>query len=136
VGQLREAPARAGGAGGAPQRPAPQGAGPRVQDSRTGESTQETLTGPRVREDAVVFALPDAGRRLERVLLAQEVRRPRLGPPFDRRGGEWVLELPRPDADRMEYLLQIDGELCPDPTNPLRAPGPFGEKSVIEWPED
>jgi enterochelin esterase family protein len=35
----------------------------------------------------------------------------------------------------MEYLLGIDGSFVPDPGNPLRAPGPFGDKSVIEWPE-
>jgi enterochelin esterase family protein len=35
----------------------------------------------------------------------------------------------------MEYLLGIDGRFVPDPANPLRAPGPFGDKSVVEWPE-
>ena len=35
----------------------------------------------------------------------------------------------------MEYLLEVDGELLPDPASPLRAPGPFGDKSVVEWPE-
>lgn len=35
----------------------------------------------------------------------------------------------------MEYLLGVDGSFAPDPLNPLRAPGPFGDKSVIEWPE-
>jgi enterochelin esterase family protein len=68
------------------------------------------------------------------VRLYQEVGRPRNGPPFERDGGGWRLRLPRPDADRLEYLLEIDGELHPDPTNPLRAPGPFGERSAIEWP--
>lgn len=35
----------------------------------------------------------------------------------------------------MEYLLELDGALQLDPSNPLRAAGPFGAKSVIEWPE-
>jgi enterochelin esterase family protein len=35
----------------------------------------------------------------------------------------------------MEYLLGIDGHWSPDPANPRRAAGPFGDKSVIEWPE-
>jgi enterochelin esterase family protein len=35
----------------------------------------------------------------------------------------------------MVYLLGLDGDFGPDPSNPLRAPGPFGDKSVIEWPE-
>jgi enterochelin esterase family protein len=94
-----------------------------------------TASGPRVLPGAVELQLPDPDRRHERVVLAQEVRRPRLGPPFERRGDRWVLEFPRPDADRLEYMLQVDGALVPDPTNPLRAPGPFGDKSVVEWPE-
>ena len=47
----------------------------------------------------------------------------------------WRLTFPRPDADRLEYLIGVDGAFVPDPANPLHAPGPFGEKSVIEWPE-
>ena len=35
----------------------------------------------------------------------------------------------------MEYLVGIDGSFAPDPANTSRAPGPFGDKSVIEWPE-
>jgi enterochelin esterase family protein len=77
--------------------------------------------------------VPDGG--FDRVLLAQEVARPRLGPPFERDGGVWRLRFPRPNADRMEYQLEIDGTLTPDPTNPLRVTGPFGDKSVVEWPE-
>jgi enterochelin esterase family protein len=49
--------------------------------------------------------------------------------------GEWRLRFERPELDRMEYLLGLDGDFVPDPSNPLRAPGPFGDKSVIEWPE-
>jgi enterochelin esterase family protein len=54
---------------------------------------------------------------------------------FEHRDGAWRLDFPRPEADRLEYLLEIDGSLSPDPTNPLHAPGPFGVKSVIVWPE-
>lgn len=67
--------------------------------------------------------------------LYQELERPRLGPAFTRDEEGWRLRVRRPDADRLEYLLELDGDLCPDPENPLRAPGPFGEKSVVEWPE-
>jgi enterochelin esterase-like enzyme len=35
----------------------------------------------------------------------------------------------------MEYLLNLDGSFTPDPSNPKRAGGPFGDKSVVEWPE-
>jgi enterochelin esterase family protein len=72
------------------------------------------------------------------VALAHELRRPRRVP-FERRGRAWHLEWPRPDAHRVEYLLELthrsgSKELVPDPGNPLRAPGPFGEKSVLEFP--
>ena len=98
------------------------------------ESAADTA-GPRVLPDAVELHVPDPERRFGRVLLAQEVRRPRLGPAFERAGPAWRLRFERPDADRFEYLLAIDGELVPDPANALRARGPFGEKSVVEWPE-
>jgi enterochelin esterase family protein len=68
-------------------------------------------------------------------VLGQEVVRPRPGPPFEWSDGAWRLRFPRPDVDRMEYLLGLDGNFAVDPATPLRAPGPFGDKSVIEWPE-
>jgi enterochelin esterase-like enzyme len=77
----------------------------------------------------------DPDRRYGEVVLWQDVERPRPGPPFVWTGSDWRLRFPRPDADRLEYLLGFDGEFVPDPANPLRAPGPFGDKSVVEWPE-
>jgi enterochelin esterase-like enzyme len=79
--------------------------------------------------------VPDAGRRFREVRLRQEVRRPRDGPAFERRDDVWRLRFERPQADRLEYLLSVDGHVAPDPANPRRAGGPFGEKSVVEWPE-
>jgi enterochelin esterase-like enzyme len=79
--------------------------------------------------------VPDPEHRHQEVVLAQEVARPRPGPAFEWVDGEWRLHLPRPDLDRLEYLLGIDGAWMPDPSNPLRAGGPFGDKSVVEWPE-
>jgi enterochelin esterase family protein len=79
--------------------------------------------------------LPDPERRLHEVVLGQEVRRPRPGPPFEWRDGAWRLTFERPEVDRLEYLLRVDGEYTPDLANPLRATGPFGDKSVVEWPE-
>jgi enterochelin esterase family protein len=68
------------------------------------------------------------------VVLGHELARPRRAPyRFD--GGHWRLAFPRPDADRMEYLVGIDGAFAPDPANPHRVPGPFGDKSVVAWPE-
>jgi enterochelin esterase-like enzyme len=51
-------------------------------------------------------------------------------------GAEWVLEIEAPSVARLEYHLEVidaDGasETGPDPGNPLRAPGAFGEKSVL-----
>jgi len=83
----------------------------------------------------VEFVLPDPQHRHGKVQLAQEVRRPRVGPPLEWRDGAWRCRFERPAVDRLEYLFEIDGGLTVDPTNPLRAPGPFGAKSVLEWPE-
>jgi len=79
--------------------------------------------------------LPDPARRFEEVALGQQVARPRPGPAFTWHEGAWRLSFPRPETDRLEYLIGVDGAFLPDPSNPLRAPGPFGDKSVIEWPE-
>ncbi len=79
--------------------------------------------------------MPDAERRLGHVALRQEVRRPRDGPPFHFRDGAWHLRFDRPPANRLEYLLALDGTVVPDAANPRRADGPFGAKSVVEWPE-
>ena len=96
----------------------------------------QSETGPRVRHDAAELAVRDP--KLRGVALVHELRRPRRRE-FARDGGTWRLTLPRPEADRLEYLLEVtyrNGRkaLLPDPTNPLAAPGPFGSKSVIEFP--
>jgi enterochelin esterase family protein len=95
-----------------------------------------SATGPQIREDGVEFTLRDP--KLRGAALLHELRRPRRLT-FERDGRDWRLELPRPDADRLEYLLELTGRngrksYGPDPTNPRRAPGPFGDKSVIEFP--
>src|SRR4051812_43900696 len=88
--------------------------------------------GPEVSADRVVFRLED--RSYASVRLQQELERPRSGPPFARRDGHWELEYRRPQVDRMEYRFEVDGDAWCDPANPRRAPGAFGEKSVIEFP--
>jgi enterochelin esterase-like enzyme len=95
-----------------------------------------TEPGPQVRPDAVEFAVADP--RIRGVALLHELRRPREVE-FVREGDAWRLTFPRPDADRLEYLLELTHRtgrrrVGPDVANPLRAPGPFGEKSVIEFP--
>ena len=97
--------------------------------------------GPEVGAGRVIFRVPDPDAALQDVRLYQEVRRPRVGPAFARAegSGTWELDFPRPAVDRMEYQLQLrypgaGPVLLPDPTNPLLAPGPFGDKSVVEFP--
>ena len=100
----------------------------------------QATAGPVVRETEIEFSLPDPEGSLASVALAHELRRPRRAP-FERRfrRGPWTLRFPRPDASRLEYLLELthaagSAQLVPDPANPLRAPGPFGDKSVVELP--
>jgi enterochelin esterase-like enzyme len=99
------------------------------------------LLGPQVLEEVVIFSLPDPDHELAGVRLLQEIRRPRNGPEFQRDANEdvWKAAFIRPNADRIEYQLELqhhDGgfEIVPDPTNPNRAGGPFGDKSVLELP--
>ena len=110
----------------------------------TGETAEEArkvrslaVFDPAVTDDVAVLSLADG--RYARVELAHELRRPRLVP-FRRSASRWQLRLERAPVDRLEYVLELehrDGRLerVPDPGNPLRAPGAFGEKSVLEYPE-
>jgi enterochelin esterase-like enzyme len=97
--------------------------------------------GPIVKENIVTFSLPDPDHHFESVCLAQGLARPRTGPRFDyyENSQAWELDFPRYEAGRMEYMIELihpggDREWTVDPNNPLRAPGPFGDKSVIEFP--
>ncbi len=101
----------------------------------------ETLGPPELIGGQILFRMPDPDRDLKLVNLVQGVMRPRVGPAFDYNQdiGAWQLRFPRPDADRMEYMFEVvfpDGgnHFVRDPTNPLTAPSPFGDKSVIELP--
>ncbi len=96
--------------------------------------------GPLVQTQGVTFRLPDPGSEVVAVSLYQEVLQPRDGPRMTMRGGVYEVAIPRPPVDRMEYLFRLryrNGQvtLGTDPGNPRRAPGPFGDKSVIEFPE-
>jgi enterochelin esterase-like enzyme len=60
-------------------------------------------------------------------------------PTFQREGDQWVARIPRPPVARLEYLVVLgwpDGgeALVPDPANPRRVRGVFGDKSVLELP--
>jgi enterochelin esterase-like enzyme len=90
-------------------------------------------------EIALTFRGP---RGLRAVRLRSELVKRGEPPEFRRRGRSltWDLLLPRPlGVDRVEYLLELvdaagESELVRDPANPLVAPGPFGDKSVLELP--
>jgi enterochelin esterase-like enzyme len=101
-------------------------------------SPRGTVSGPLAAADEVLFSVRDPRGSLVGVALAHELARPRRIP-FERRDRRFELRLPRPPADRLEYLLELQhrngrSEIVPDPGNPLQAPGPFGPKSVIEFP--
>ncbi len=77
------------------------------------------------------------GPRLVRVQLAHEI--PGLPYRLTRHGRTWELVTPQPDVGRLEYQFELidqtrSSEWIVDPENPLRASGPWGEKSVLEFP--
>ena len=96
-------------------------------------------SGPEVRDDTITFRLHDPDGAFEAVGLMQDLRRPRDWTPFTRTGVMWSVDFPRLPVDRMEYQFKgvhrdgRDETFC-DPANPLRAPGAFGDKSVVELP--
>src|SRR5215211_8282514 len=108
---------------------------PGAADGRARPLSSARMTGgPEVHADRVVFRLEDRG--YVSVRLQQELERPRSGPAFARGNGTgvWELTYRRAQVDRMEYRFEADGDSFCDPHNPLRAPGAFGEKSVVEFP--
>jgi enterochelin esterase-like enzyme len=100
--------------------------------------------GPVVGPHSISFHVPDPDHRLLAVRLYQEVRLPGELLNFryddgDARGAGWVLDVPRPAVDRMEYLFQVTGpdgheRWTTDAENPARVGGAFGDKSVFELP--
>ena len=48
--------------------------------------------------------------------------------------GGWEVRLTDLPVDRLEYLLDVGGDLRPDPSNPRLAGGPFGDHSWIPLP--
>jgi enterochelin esterase-like enzyme len=102
-------------------------------------SSPIAATGPLVERDSIVLRLPDPDEALAGVRLATDRGFPVAAEPFARDGDGWTLRMPAPALDRFEYALAVqrtDGghEQWTDPANPLRAPGAFGEKSVVQLP--
>ncbi len=99
------------------------------------------MEAPDVDACGVTFRFHETTGRLDGVGLVQEVVLPRSPVPFSRRAdGLWELRFCRPPVRRFEYRFELcfpDGhhETVCDPANPLRAPGAFGDRSVIEFPD-
>jgi len=90
-------------------------------------------------DETLTFRMPDPDRQLRGVRLQQDVRLAGELLGFERIGDEWLLTVPRPDVDRMEYSFEVQllgggSEWVCDPGNPLRVGGAFGDKSVLELP--
>lgn len=88
----------------------------------------------------LVFRHPDRSGTLAGVRLQQDVRLPGEALGFAREGEDWVLRVPRPEVDRMEYSFELQwaeggSEWVVDGGNPVRVGGAFGDKSVLEMPE-
>lgn len=99
---------------------------------------KRTAPVPGADDDGVTFSLADPSGRLAAVRLEQELGLS-AGLDFARTGGVWTVHLPRPAVDRMEYLFTIVDHndfhaTIPDPRNPLRVGGAFGDKSVVLFP--
>jgi enterochelin esterase-like enzyme len=82
--------------------------------------------------DDVVVRYADPGHDATRVSVWAHLR---LGDTtMDEVDGGWEVRLTDLPVDRLEYLLDVDGDLRPDPSNPQLTPGPFGVHSWIPLP--
>jgi enterochelin esterase family protein len=92
---------------------------------------------PTLRDDRVRFRLDDPDPDVTAVVLQCERAVP--GPRELRRDADgWVLDLPRPALQRLEYRFAVARgdavEVVLDPTNPVTVRTAFGERSVFEMP--
>jgi enterochelin esterase-like enzyme len=84
----------------------------------------------------VLLRLADPDERYAAVRLCSDLPLSEAGRSYARHDGEWRLELASPPIARLEYQLEVvhrdgDTERVCDPGNPHRAPGAFGQKSVL-----
>ncbi len=82
-----------------------------------------------VDDDGVVVRYPDPARAAESVRLWSEVDV--AEPTFSKVDQGWELRLTDLPVDRLEYLLDVDGDRLVDPTNPQTVDGAFGEHSWV-----
>ena len=84
----------------------------------------------------MTFRLADPEGRYAAVRLCSDLPLTDRERSFERDGADWVIELDPKHVARLEYHVEVTDhegatETGPDPGNPLRAPGAFGEKSVL-----
>ena len=94
---------------------------------------------PQRHDYAVLLRLADPDGLYTSVRLCSDLRLSNGRRAYARHDAEWRLELAPPRVSRLEYELEVvhrDGgtERVRDPGNPHRAPGAFGEKSVVLLP--
>jgi enterochelin esterase-like enzyme len=87
----------------------------------------------------LTLRVADPERRYAAVRLCSDLPLSDAERSFVRDGDAWVLELDPRQIERLEYHVEVtdrDGatQTGPDPANELRAPGAFGEKSVLLLP--
>src|SRR3954451_5455919 len=87
----------------------------------------------------VAFRFADPDGALAAVRLASDLHLTLQERSLTRNGDGWAREVELPGVHRLEYKLELehaDGvtEHVLDPANDKRAPGAFGEKSVLELP--
>src|SRR3954451_12558683 len=87
----------------------------------------------------VALRLDDPDHRFQTVRLASDLHLDEAQRTFTRNGTGWLLEVELPDVLRLEYKLEVTdaeghSDWILDPDNPKRAPGAFGDKSVLELP--
>lgn len=105
----------------------------------SGAAVEPVVCGPEVTDESVRFVVPDDEHALSGVRLDPALS---TTSPLDFRATRsgWCLDFARPPVRRMEYKLSLayrDGrhEDVVDPGNPSRAPGAFGDKSVVGFPD-
>ena len=89
--------------------------------------------------DRATFRVADPERRHAGVRLCSDLRLSDDARAFAWEDGDWVLRLALPHVRRFEYQLELldahgASERVCDPGSPHRAPGAFGEKSVLLAP--
>ncbi|MBP6995152.1 MAG: hypothetical protein KBB39_03310 [Phycicoccus sp.] len=95
------------------------------------------MSGPRLLDESVHFRFPADDASVTGVRL--EADRAVPGPRDFRRDDDgWILRVPRPEVQRLEYRLEVargmSHETILDPTNAVMVRAVFGDRSVLELP--